>query len=150
VTLSLEENSALEQPFSEEEVRLAIFGSYANGAPGPDGLSFLFYQTFWDVIKLDFMALAADFWSGSFDVFRLNFSTVTFISKEPDAREIKKFRPISLGNCSLKIFTKIITNRISPVADRLISANQSAFIKGRFILESVVSAHEVFHKVHRS
>jgi hypothetical protein len=44
--VTLEENTALEQPFSEEEVRLAIFGSYANGAPGPDGLSFLFYQIF--------------------------------------------------------------------------------------------------------
>jgi hypothetical protein len=40
------ENEALEKPFSEEEVKEAILGSYANGAPGPDGLSFLFYQTF--------------------------------------------------------------------------------------------------------
>jgi hypothetical protein len=40
------ENEALEKPFSEDEVKEAIFGSYANGAPGPDGLSFLFYQTF--------------------------------------------------------------------------------------------------------
>jgi hypothetical protein len=40
------ENDLLEKPFSEEEIKAAIFGSYANGAPGPDGLSFLFYQTF--------------------------------------------------------------------------------------------------------
>jgi hypothetical protein len=26
----------------------------ASGAPGPDGLSFLFYQKFWDVIKSDY------------------------------------------------------------------------------------------------
>jgi hypothetical protein len=31
---------------------------------------------------------------------------------------------------------------------RLISLNQSAFIKDRYILESVVTAHEVLHFVH--
>jgi hypothetical protein len=38
-----EENERLEKPFSEEDVKAAIFASYANGAPGPDDLSFLFY-----------------------------------------------------------------------------------------------------------
>ena len=41
-----EENGILEGPFSEEEVKEAVFGSYAEGAPRPDGFSFLFYQTF--------------------------------------------------------------------------------------------------------
>jgi hypothetical protein len=49
-----------------------------------------------------------------------------------------------------EFFTKIMTTRVGPVADRLISLSQSAFIKGRFILESVVSAHEIIHEVHRS
>jgi hypothetical protein len=79
------------------------------------------------------MALAIDFWNGTLDVYRLNFSIITLIPKEPEAREMKKFRPISLCNCSLKVFTKIMTNRVGPVADRLISLSQSAFIKGRFI-----------------
>jgi hypothetical protein len=34
--------------------------------------------------------------------------------------------------------------------DRIISHNQTAFIKGRYILESVVTAHEVLHSVHKS
>jgi hypothetical protein len=36
------------------------------------------------------------------------------------------------------------------VADTLISLSQSAFIKDRFILESVVSAHEIIHEIYRS
>jgi hypothetical protein len=35
------------------------------------------------------------------------------------------------------------------IIDRLISQQQSAFIKGRFILESVVSTHEIIHEVYR-
>jgi hypothetical protein len=41
-----EENNGLIAPFSEKEVREVVFGSYAEGAPGPDGVSFLFYQKF--------------------------------------------------------------------------------------------------------
>ena len=51
------ENELLEAPFTENEVREAVFSSYAEGAPGPDGFSFLFYQVFWDLIKVDLMNL---------------------------------------------------------------------------------------------
>ena len=33
------------------------------------------------------------------------------------------------------------------VCETLISPNQTAFIKGRYILESVVSAHQIIHDV---
>jgi hypothetical protein len=53
-----------------------------------------------------------------------------------------------LLNCSFKFFTKAITNRFAKVMNRLISQCQSAFIRGRFILESVVTAHEIIHEIH--
>ena len=61
---------------------------------------------------------------------------------------MKKFKPISLLNCSFKIFTKVLTNRLGKMVNRLILNCQSVFIRGRFILESVVTAHEVIHDVH--
>jgi hypothetical protein len=36
------------------------------------------------------------------------------------------------------------------VIDRLVDSNQTAFIKGMFILESVVTTHVVVHSVHQS
>jgi hypothetical protein len=146
--LTDEEASLLDTPFTEKEIHDAIMGSYAAGAPGPDGFSFLFYQKFWDLIKFDFMALVRDFESGTLDVSRLNDAIITLIPKEHDAKDMKKFRPISLGNCSLKVITKAITNRIAPISNRMIANNQTAFIKGRYILESVVAAHEVIHDVY--
>jgi hypothetical protein len=38
---------------------------------------------------------------------------------------------------------------LAKIIGRLISQNQSAFIKGRYILESVVTAHEIVHEVHK-
>ena len=92
------------------------------------------------------MALVRDFEEGKLDLQRLNFALIVLIPKEPDAREMKKFRPISLRNCGI-FFSKAMTNRVSPVGRRLISSNQTAFIKGRYILESVVMAHEVIHEI---
>jgi hypothetical protein len=65
------------------------------------------------------------------------------------ARSMKKYRPISLCNCSFKIFSKVLTLRLEKIANRLISPQQIAFIGGRYILESVVVAHEVVHSIHK-
>ena len=43
-----------------------------------------------------------------------------------------------------------MNTRASPICDKIISHNQTTFIKGRFILESVVMAHEVTHEIHRT
>jgi hypothetical protein len=148
--VSVEQNCLLDAIFSENEIRDAVFGSYAEGAPGPDGFSFLFYQQFWELIKDDFLAMVDDWNKGNLDLFRLNFSLLTLIPKEDDAVTIHKFRPIALTNCSFKIFSKCATNRLTSVCNSLISPNQTAFLKGRFILESVVAAHEIIHEVAHS
>jgi hypothetical protein len=62
---------------------------------------------------------------------------------------MNKFSPISFLNYNYKIFTKVLTNSIGLVVDRLIANNQIAFIKERYILESVVIAHEILHEVDR-
>lgn len=140
----------LEAPFSEEEVKVAVFGSYAEGAPIPDGFSFLFYQTFWEVIKHDLMNLVNSFENGDLNLDRLNYAVITLILKEQEAKTLKKFRPISLINCSFKIFAKLLNNRLVVVAHRQIASNRTAFIKGRYILESVVAAHEIIHEVNKN
>jgi hypothetical protein len=139
----------LSSRFTLEEIKEVVFGSYADGAPGPDGLSFFFYQKYWDIIAHDLLNLFDAWFDDKLDIFRLNFSMITMIPKENYARIMKKFRPISLLNCSFKIFCKVLTNRLAKIIGRLISQNQSAFIKGRYILESVVTAHEIVHEVHR-
>ena len=86
------------------------------------------------------MALVRDFEDGSLDIQRLNYAIVTLIPKEPDAKDMKKFMPICLSNCSIKIFSKAMANRVSPVGQRLLSPCQSTFVRGRFTLKSVVTA----------
>jgi hypothetical protein len=75
------------------------------------------------------MSLVKDFESSTLDVSIINYAII-IIRKDPEENDMKKFRPISLGNCSHKIITKSTTNRLSPVGHRIISPNQAAFLKG--------------------
>lgn len=67
------------------------------------------------------------------------------IPKEHDAKVIQKFRPISLVNCSFKLISKILTNRLEHIMHKLIDNSQSAFLKGRYILDNVVICQEIIH-----
>jgi hypothetical protein len=145
-----EENRVLEAALTEEEIKEAIFGSYAEGPPRPDGFSFLLYHKFWGTIKKDFMALIRGFEKVviNINIARINYAVITLIPKEDEASTMKKFRPIILINCSFKIFSKALNNRLIATCDRLLANNQTIF-EGRFILESVVAAHEIIHDAAR-
>jgi hypothetical protein len=71
------------------------------------------------------------------------------IAKGLGADKIQMYRPICLLNVLFKIFTKVMNNRAILVAEEVISKIQSAFIKGRFILDSVVVLHETMHYIHK-
>jgi hypothetical protein len=143
------ENTFLTAPFTEKEVKEAIFSMEHNKAPGPDGFPAEFYQRFWDVIKDDLMQMFHELHAGNFPLFSLNFGILSLIPKTHEANNIQKFRPICLLNVSFKIFTKVATSRINSVADNIVSPSQTAFMRGRNILEGVVILHETIHELHR-
>ena len=120
-----------------------------NKALGPDGFPAEFFQVFWSVIKDDLLALFEDFHKGGLPLYSLNFGTIILLPKCKDAAAIQQYRPICLLNVSFKIFTKVLTNRISMVAAKTISPTQSAFLPGRNIMEGVVVLHETIHELHR-
>jgi hypothetical protein len=91
------------------------------------------------------MAVVRGFEKGEINLARLNYDWIILIPKEEGANTLKKFRPISLINCSFKIFAKALNSRLERICDRLFAPNQTSFVRGRYILESVVSAHETIH-----
>jgi hypothetical protein len=142
------ENDYLTEPISQEEVRAAIFQMEHNKAPGPDGFPAEFYQVFWNVIKDDLMALFMDFHQGDLPLNRLNFGTIILLPKQKDVKAIRQYRPICLLNVSFKIFTKVATNRLTTIAQKIIRPTQTTFLSGRNIMESAVILHETLHELH--
>ena len=118
-----------------------------NSAPGPDGFSVSFYKQCWEVIKGDLMNMINDFYLGNLDLARLNYGVITLVPKVKETNNVKQYRSICLLNVSFKIFTKLLTDRISLKADKLVSRGQMAFIKGRYILDGSVMLHEIVHDI---
>jgi hypothetical protein len=129
------EREALVASFTKSEIKEVVFGSYPEGSLGPDGLPFIFYQKFWDIVKPDIINMVKAFHAGKLDLFRINFANITLIPKTDNASDMKNYRPISLLNCSFKIFGKLLTNRLEGLCQRLIAREQSTFIRGDIFLK---------------
>ena len=71
------------------------------------------------------------------------------LPKKENAIQIQQYRPICLLNVSFNFFTKVGTNRITEVAQKVVSPTQTAFMPGRHILEGVLILHETIHELHR-
>jgi hypothetical protein len=114
-------NLVLNEPFTEEEVKAAINGMVKNKAPGPDGIPVEFYQSCWSIIKDDIMNIFSDWKQGVLNLYRLNFGMIILLQKSPDADIIQKYRPICLLQVLYKWLTKVVTLRVEPFMDKLIS-----------------------------
>jgi Reverse transcriptase (RNA-dependent DNA polymerase) len=94
--------------------------------------------------------LFSAFYHHQLDITKFNRAVICLITNVVDASTIKDFRPISLHNCCLKFFTKVLTSRLHPILDRFIGMNQHAFLKGYNIMDNVITAHKFLHFVHKS
>lgn len=83
------ENEELCRPFSEKEIKDALFQMEKNKAAGPDKIPIEFYQNCWDIIKKDIVQLFADFHEGKVNISRINYGIITLLPKKADASIIQ-------------------------------------------------------------
>ncbi|XP_010495306.1 PREDICTED: uncharacterized protein LOC104772378 [Camelina sativa] len=127
------------------EVKQALFMMHPDKAPGPDGMTALFFQKAWTVVKDDLVALVNRFFEeGEFDK-SLNQTHICLIPKVAKPTRMAELRPISLCNVGYKILSKVLCNRLKWFLPGLISETQSAFVSGRLISDNILIAQEMFH-----
>ena len=120
----------LDNAITEEEVKSVVFSLPQDKAPGPDGFSGAFFKACWSIIKADIMCAINHFSDLHASHFHwLNSADVALIPKKDGADDITDFRPISLIHFIAKIISKVMSNRLAPHMNDLVSQAQSAFIK---------------------
>lgn len=137
-SISEEQRITMERPIEEEEILGVIKGLKQNKSPGPDGMPNEFYKATWDIIERDFMAVVKEFQNGGRLDWHLNCTFICLIPKKPGASSFKDFRPISLIGGVYKIITKALANRLKVLIPDITSHCQSAFVKDKQILDSVL------------
>uniref|UniRef100_A0A453K695 Reverse transcriptase domain-containing protein n=1 Tax=Aegilops tauschii subsp. strangulata TaxID=200361 RepID=A0A453K695_AEGTS len=61
--------------------------------------------------------------------------------KHADASTLNDYQPISLIHLVAKIFAKVLSLRLAPKLDGLVSRSQNAFIAGRSLHDNLMSSN---------
>jgi len=133
----------LSAPFSTSEITTALFSMDMNASPGPDGFGPSFYKHSWGLLRDDILSLFNSFHAGCLDLDGLNRALLVLLPKKEGICTADAFRPISLQNCPVKLFTKVMVNRLKPAIPTIIDADQTGFVQGRCIKENFVYAADL-------
>jgi len=137
-SISVDSQAVCEGEITMEELDVLITKTPLNKSPGPDGLPFEFYRSFWNDIKV----LILDVFKECLDRGELSASMkqglITLVPKpNKDKLFLDNWRPITLLNSDYKILAAVYARRLKPCLEEVISLTQSGFMKGRHISNNI-------------
>ena len=149
-SLPSETSTRMVTSFTEEEVKEVMWQCEGSKSPGPDGFNFTFIKKCWDIFKNDIMEAVQVFHETGVIPKGCNASFIALVPKVNDPLSLDQFRPISLVGVFYKIITKVLAGRMKEVLSLVIDEDQSAFLRNRGMLDSVLIANEVVEEVRRN
>lgn len=146
VQLSSAHKDFLDSPITSTEVLGAIRSLKPGKAPGRDGLPAEFYKRFGDLLMEPLLDLGTDLYSNgampkSWAVTRI----IVIPKKDRDPARVGSYRPISLINHDMKIFTSIMARRLNSFIASYVHIDQSGFIPSRQISDNIRKTLNVIH-----
>jgi hypothetical protein len=101
-------NEDLCKPYSNEEIKVALFQGGPMKALGPDDFLAMFYQVHWDLIQKNVYDAIQSFLGGAKIRDGFSYSVIVLIPKVFSAKHLSKFQPISRCNVLYKIASKVM------------------------------------------
>lgn len=136
------ESDKLNRKISLEEIQEVIKAMANEKSPGLDGLPIEFYKDNIDwIVEEIFLFYNDAFENGSLGN-NVNRGVIKLLPKAGDRSLVKNWRAITLLNLSYKIIAKLLARRIAEITKNIVSVNQTGFIKGRYILENLITSWE--------
>ena len=142
-------NAELLRDFKEEEVWRALMQMHPTKSPGPDGMSPIFFQKYWDVVGPQVIQSVIHILRTRMMPNGLNDTYICLIPKVKSPQKISEYCPISLCNVIYKIVSKVLANRLKGVLPEVVSDAQSAFVPERQITDNVLVVFEVMHCINQ-
>lgn len=143
------ENSIILAIPTREEVYATVKAMDGFSARGLDGFGDCFFTHCWSVIWSNVTLAIKRFFEDGFIMPHFNSNILILLPKLQDSECISDYRPIALANFLFKIITRIVADRLEPIASRIISPNHSAFLQGRSIVDPIVLTSECVNLLDR-
>ncbi|GJS09808.1 RNA-directed DNA polymerase, eukaryota, reverse transcriptase zinc-binding domain protein [Tanacetum coccineum] len=106
--------------------------------------------SFIELIIGDELCLAVkEFFNSGRILGEINATLIALVPKIDTPNRVSDFRPIACCNVLYKIISKILTNRIKPGLNKIVSLNQSAFVPGRHIQDNILITQELLRGYNR-
>ena len=136
--ISEELKQDIEQGISTEEIAQAMKEMDKDKVPGPDGIPIEFYREFKDKLQPMLNQIIVEFSERWFTI-NQGRGIISLIDKPgKNMLKIKDWRPLSLLNVDMKIYSKVLANRLYKALPAIIHHDQTAFLKGRYIGENLL------------
>jgi len=121
-----------------EDLKNSLSSMSGGKSPGNDGLTVEFYKFFWpDIQNIFYDSVCYSRQVGELSSSQKQAIIKLLEKRDKDKRFIENWRPISLLNVDTKIVSKSLASRFLPVLPSIISSDQTAYVKGRYIGESI-------------
>ena len=131
--LTPKERELCEGKISIAECMQALKKMKKNKSPGIDGLPMEFYQQFWELIGEYVVNVYNECYDRKVLSDTQGCAVVTLIYKKNEKEFLKNYRPISLMTTDYKILAFVLSNRLHKVLNEIVSTDQNAYIKNRYI-----------------
>ena len=135
---------ACEGRITEEELKKVIDKSNYNKSPGMDGIPYEYYKKH----AHELSPFLVHYYNSIIENQTLGPSMlegiITLMYKEKGSNtHIKNYRPITLLNCDLKLFTAILALRLARVVHEISDPSNTAAVPGRNITDNTMTLHMI-------
>lgn len=136
--LDEDEKKELEKDISEIELSNSLMGMSNSKTPGNDGISADFYKVFWKDLKSLYTETTNFVLKRGLLHYSARQGIITLLpKKDKDLMYLNNWRPLTLLNVDYKIISRAIALRIKSKVSNLVSEDQTGFIQGHDISETL-------------
>lgn len=134
---------------TQEEITKALMKLNPNKAPGPYGLTSGFFKAAWNTVGSELIEVISNFFVTGFLPLSTNETILALVPKSPGASAVSDYRHVSCCNTVYKVISKLLVHRLKPLLPDFIVPNQTAFVKGRLLVENTVLASKIVQGYHK-
>ena len=111
-TVTKDMNAGLNHEYTADEVLQALHQMAPLTTPSPNGMSPIFYKSFWHIVGGDITAAILVALNLGIILESINTTFISLIPKIPNHKKVSDFRLINLCNVFYKLITKVLVNRL--------------------------------------